>query len=1387
MTFDKVTLSNPINEEKKLKPNSASSKQQISTSSSDKSINESGTNILNSKASRKRKGEGYDKNNAHQSKPNKKQKLKHGLAKVKTNKSKHGSKLIVKLDHNSASPKKSKSLTKSDTLGSSPIIKQHSAETSQETIVKSSQPVSSQNNNSNDNHQSTDTQSNNQKEKNKLRRLRRKEKYKEKKKLESHQNERGSPNLNQTSLLQSIVINSPQSSQKSQNYNSGQETRVSNGTKKDFSVKSLDKTQKVRNRIKSPRNNKSINSHVSSKNGEISLSKHSGTDESNEYSENASHPESPISSPKKKHKKSKKQNLDLKGHSTNKSKIILPKSNQSFSISSSNEQSVSQSSKDALKSVSKDESSGPKSIDLESQVTDLQTNGHNLITDDQKILDNRDSASVIEFNRQIQKQGNVLTNLKIDNTNSTDNNENKRPGYDSDLEMTEINGPEDDVEIEQLDVDGSKPDGSIEQEVIPEVQETTKESTESSISKKLEKQLKKIQTLESNLKDYNSEIDINKYEQIFDDLFLIKSKLQKKLNKNQIYADEFSNLTNQNLSLLPIYHPFISMINTKFENFENSEIIKDITQRIENIRIELSESNFKISDTTNALQSLYDLNVQYQQEVNTLFNSVDKPFINLTIPIENTSILPMMNPVENQVDQYQEVNQDEFNEEQHPKLIQDEFNEDKLNNSHQIDQNRSETEDHLLDKRGSVLREEIVQQIQNQENTLNSEKNIHKDQDELKELESSFKPNQNYINFYNKEIKEFFNLSSNNSSISLNSSNITCDGSYPTSKSQPGSTWSSKDKNLFFNLLSRYSIHQLDLISEIMKKSSIEIMIYYNLLKNQLKILKQEDKNFKLLSMNDIPFAFEISEEFTEFEDEQSKFIERGENSIENKDQQTDISEEIEVENVTKETESTNIDSIEEEEFINVDRLLMITHFQKIDKEAKGEFTKLIKLITKQIILNILNSNIISKLDLEKSSNKIYPIIEISHIYSAIRDISKNPDYEFNFINILKIIKRDNGIFNNLNAWSKKIGDLFFERPLFYNSNLIGKLKIEEDKNFSKRTTIHELRKNRNQTKSSSSKLQKDIELEEQLFIEETLRLNQSDINASKEYEQELIQKLLENNEDEQHDDSNLEKLRQILVKNKNGSRAEEEDGEEEEEQFDNDEYEDEELSKLLSDIGGDTLEDYLRKFNYKFALYSADEDDLVISLNDSNDHDEENEASDNDVEIVDDSIERQSNGDDSSANEENVKKEDVNKSQSNNDKSISNKSNEVQEILDDDVEAGSDSSNSIGEDSNDYNSSDDDSSNSVLRKAKKTESKSKINNHNNTNENDHLDSNYEDTYMSNFESDDEKFNKNNEFEVEFDIGNENSNSNSNELEFEIEPDEIDVDSFFIKEYPDST
>lgn len=149
-----------------------------------------------------------------------------------------------------------------------------------------------------------------------------------------------------------------------------------------------------------------------------------------------------------------------------------------------------------------------------------------------------------------------------------------------------------------------------------------------------------------------------------------------------------------------------------------------------------------------------------------------------------------------------------------------------------------------------------------------------------------FRGNHNYVSLYNSHILEVFNYPQDN----FKESKIANDVRYcnqPGYQRFPGSRWSSEEKNMFFHYLARYSIHRLDLIADsIPTKTSMEILQYYHTLKRSMQKYKKVKKTHlkgkkfyykhvssTLVPYNELPIAYEMSENWIKAEESQSLMI----------------------------------------------------------------------------------------------------------------------------------------------------------------------------------------------------------------------------------------------------------------------------------------------------------------------------------------------------------------------------------------------------------------------------------------------------------------------------------------------------------------------------------
>lgn len=140
-----------------------------------------------------------------------------------------------------------------------------------------------------------------------------------------------------------------------------------------------------------------------------------------------------------------------------------------------------------------------------------------------------------------------------------------------------------------------------------------------------------------------------------------------------------------------------------------------------------------------------------------------------------------------------------------------------------------------------------------------------------------------YIKWYNREVNQIFN-DIERVSPRLHSSNVHAGSMYRGGADEEddevveiGTHWSSVEKRKFFRYLSRYSIHRLDEWYVLFNgsKSKQEVLLYYEVLKKNLVLLKEKNAD-GLVRFEEYPIAYEVDDNFIEFEEHMSqRLVER--------------------------------------------------------------------------------------------------------------------------------------------------------------------------------------------------------------------------------------------------------------------------------------------------------------------------------------------------------------------------------------------------------------------------------------------------------------------------------------------------------------------------------
>ncbi|KGU20506.1 hypothetical protein MG7_05090 [Candida albicans P34048] len=385
-----------------------------------------------------------------------------------------------------------------------------------------------------------------------------------------------------------------------------------------------------------------------------------------------------------------------------------------------------------------------------------------------------------------------------------------------------------------------------------------------------------------------------------------------------------------------------------------------------------------------------------------------------------------------------------------------------------------------------ITNDNLIESVPSNSNT-NSNTNNRSNNDKPPRFKPSrkFLGNTKYLQFYNQFVQEFFTKCPKFSD--LTSSIITTNGEIynlpkrkkHNSRGRPrknqnqnpqqndflnddddgndigGTLWTWQEKEIFFNLLNKYKTitailnNQQDWLAFLPKKSMIQIITYYELLKNNYKTLQRQQqkqqqqqkqrqrqrqkryrKNKKgkskkrhgdgdgdgessLLSYRDIPIAYEMSPYFQNFEQLQSDLITKRENnkllthvnknkifrqykSLMKQINENDNQEIIE-ESESTTTTPTNIVSMNKDSIIDMIKLQEIFKCQ-ISIDSLILFEKLSLLLIKKILLNLI------LFITPKENSEGIIMVKQSDIWKAIEKLNYNPRKTLQFF---KILRRD--------------------------------------------------------------------------------------------------------------------------------------------------------------------------------------------------------------------------------------------------------------------------------------------------------------------------------------------------------------------------------------------
>lgn len=142
-----------------------------------------------------------------------------------------------------------------------------------------------------------------------------------------------------------------------------------------------------------------------------------------------------------------------------------------------------------------------------------------------------------------------------------------------------------------------------------------------------------------------------------------------------------------------------------------------------------------------------------------------------------------------------------------------------------------------------------------------------------------------YYKLLCKEFTEYFDMNTgfgNSLNLQTKRESIYIRGAELTNEENRSSLqWTPEEKDIFYEALGRYGIHRVEEIAKLLpKKSSVDVMNLYNILSRELKRCKSDEKlNKKLLKQEDFPIAYEMSDDYIQYEENLASTFESLENS----------------------------------------------------------------------------------------------------------------------------------------------------------------------------------------------------------------------------------------------------------------------------------------------------------------------------------------------------------------------------------------------------------------------------------------------------------------------------------------------------------------------------
>lgn len=449
-----------------------------------------------------------------------------------------------------------------------------------------------------------------------------------------------------------------------------------------------------------------------------------------------------------------------------------------------------------------------------------------------------------------------------------------------------------------------------------------------------------------------------------------------------------------------------------------------------------------------------------------------------------------------------------------------------------------------------------------------------------------YKGNPNYVSFFNRECESFFTTNNYFPKFRkrLVASKVGYDrmtyklafiGEYLNEEANKlfeqeisGTNWNVEEKERFFNGLARYSIHRIDELENLIQtKSQVEIMNYYNLLKNELNWMKKKSKrrqfkisiggeNYrqfrrikwmkKLLRYNELPIAYEVSESLIRMEEIQAGNINKREYYVSSKLNQFNREsmkeyrkEEIEKNRLIKIDNANDLSKIYNQNniFEECGNATPLEQSPVINFQSVILLEEMIKSITEKIILKLIEMKsrqhfvgltphkmkfpkefIINPVDIINAS-KILKLFETPQLgYESTSNDGKAPKLSYYFQYLIKslnlqVSKGDRFIKKNSRVWEPEISGKFLQmipnfrmgEEFIRDPEELMQIRLAPKRQQTNFKILERFIDDLPRSMYEDQNSQEDILIEEEIIRRETDKIDEEDKRQSLEYEHMLL------------------------------------------------------------------------------------------------------------------------------------------------------------------------------------------------------------------------------------------------------------------------------------------